>query len=250
MKLERPIVIFDLETTGTNVAKDRIVQIAIEKRMVDGTVERKKALINPNMPIPKEASEVHGVTDDMIKDKPIFSNVAKSLYEYIKDCDLSGFNILKFDLPLLVEEFLRAGVETSFEKVNYIDVFVLYSILYPRDLGTVYKFYTKKELDGAHDAMVDTTGTGEIMDAMFSNEEALKDLDAKQIHELCNRNGDMVDFAGKFTRNEAGIICFGFGKHIGQPVANELGFLGWMMDKDFTQDTLNWARKIQKGEVI
>jgi DNA polymerase-3 subunit epsilon len=249
-KQSKGIAFFDLETTGVDVAKDRIVQIAVVRKDNDGTIEEKKVLVNPEIPIPKESTEVHGITDEMVKNAPRFKQIAKSLYDYIEGYDLSGYNILHFDLPLLVEELLRAGVEFSFDNVRYIDVMVIYKKLHPRDLSSCYNHYTGKILDGAHDALNDTRATADILDAMLQKEESISTLDNDGLDSMSRGDKPMVDFAGKFTRNEAGVICFNFGKHRGVPVTKELGFIDWMLGKDFTQDTLNWARKIKKGEVI
>lgn len=249
-KTSKGIATFDLETTGLDIVKDRIIQIAVVRKDNDGKIEEKKVLINPEIPIAPEATEVHGITNEMVKDAPTFKQVARSLYKYIEGYDLSGYNILRFDLPLLVEELLRAGVDFSFDGVKIIDVMKIYKKLHPRDLGSCYNYYTGRTLDGAHDALNDTRATAEILDAMTKEEGELEGKTMDELDEMSNDNKSIVDFAGKFTRNDAGVICFNFGKHKGTPCANELGFIDWMIGKDFTQDTLNWAKKIKNGEAI
>lgn len=246
----KEVVFFDLETTGLDIAKDRIVQIAIIKIKPNGEREEKNVIINPTIPIPKEASDVHGITDEMVKDKPVFKQVARSFYEYIKGCDLFGYNIVNYDLPLLVEELLRADVDFSFEGVKVVDVMSIYKKLNPRDLSSCYNYYTGEVLEGSHDALNDTRATVDIFMAMLEQEAELKDKDFDEIEEFSGFDKNRVDFAGKFIRNEAGVICFSFGKSKGQPVTSDLGFVDWMLSKDFTQDTKNWCMKIKKGEVI
>lgn len=249
-KESKGIVTFDLETTGVEPATDRIVQIAVVKMNNDGTVEKKKVLLNPTVPIPKEASDVHGITDEMVKNCPTFKQVGKSLYNYIEGCDLSGYNIIGFDLPMLVEELLRAEVQFNFDDVRIIDVMYIYKKLNPRTLSACYLQYTGKELDGAHDAMIDTDATVEVLEEMMKQESELQGMSLDDLHNFVERNEGRVDFAGKFIRNESGLICLNFGKHKGEPASKETGFVKWMLDKDFTQDTLMWANKIVKGEAI
>jgi len=244
------IVFFDLETTGTDVATDRIVQIAVVKQNTDGSKEEKKVLVNPEMPIPKEATEVHGITDEMVKDCPPFKKFAKSFMGYIKGYDLSGYNILGFDVPLLVEELHRAEIEPNFGDIQFLDIMNIYKKLHPRDLSSCYNHYTGKILEGAHDALNDTRATADILPAMIEKEEALHELSYDDLCTMSLRNENMVDYDGKFVRNEANVIVFNFGKHRGEPVINHMGFLDWMLTKTFTKDTLNWARKLKKGEAI
>lgn len=243
-------VFFDLETTGLDVSKDRIVQIAVVKINLSNEREEKKVLVNPTIPIPKEASDVHGITDEMVKDKPTFKQVAKSFYDYIEGYDLYGYNIIGYDLPLLVEELLRAGVEYNFDNVRIVDVMSIYKKLHPRTLSACYNYYTGKILEGSHDALNDTRATVDAFMGMIQQEAELIDKSIEDLEEMSGVDNSRVDFAGKFVKNDAGVICFNFGKSKGLPVANDLGFLDWMLSKDFTQDTKNWALKIKRGEVI
>jgi DNA polymerase-3 subunit epsilon len=249
-KTSKGIVFLDLETTGVEVAVDRIVQLAVVKRFNDGTVEEKTVLVNPSIPIPKGASDVHGITDEMVKDCPKFNQIAKSFYGYIEGFDIGGYNILGFDIPLLVEEFLRANVQFSFDNIRFIDVMNIYKKLNPRDLSSCYKNYTGKTLEGAHDALNDTRATADIFDAMMLKEELLIGKTIDEVSDISMLNKGIVDYAGKFMRNEAGVICFAFGKDKGNPVSKNLSFLDWIISKDFTQDTKNWAMKLKRGEAI
>lgn len=246
----KPIVFFDLETTGVSVANDRIVQIAVIKKNANAEVEEKCVLINPLISIPKDASDIHGITNEMVKDKPTFKSISKSLYEFIDGCDFGGYNILGFDVPLLVEEFIRAGIEVDFSDVNYIDVMNIYKKLYPRNLSACYKHYTSKELENSHDAMVDTKATLEIYENMLLKEKEVLPDSFKELCKFSMYSPNIVDFAGKFVRNEANIICYNFGKNKGNPVSKDLGLLDWMIQKDFTKDTKNWAIRLKKGEVM
>jgi DNA polymerase-3 subunit epsilon len=244
------IATFDLETTGVDTAKDRIVQIAVVLRKHDGTlIDEKQVMVNPTIPIPKEASDVHGITDQMVSACPTFNRIAKSLNAYMEGYDLSGYNIINYDIPLLVEEFLRAGVEPNFKDVLFLDVIDIYKHLNPRTLEACYNQYTGKTLVDAHEALADTRATIEAFDKMMETEESLKGLSIKELSELAEYRTEIVDYSGKFTRNEAGNICFNFGKSKGVEVTKNLGFLDWMLDKDFTEDTKNWARKLKAGEV-
>jgi len=246
----RPLIFFDLETTGISVATDRIVQIAVIKKHPLGKTEEKCVLVNPIIPIPKGASDVHGITNEMVKDKPEFKLIAKSLYEFIKDCDFGGYNILGFDIPLLVEEFIRAGIEVDFSECNYLDVMNIYKKLYPRNLSACYKQYTGKELENSHDAMVDTKATQEIYEQMLITENGNIPTSFDELCKFSMYSENIVDFASKFIRNDANIICYNFGKNKNKPVSSDLGLLDWIIQKDFTKDTKNWALKLKKGEVI
>lgn len=234
--MKRDTVFFDLETTGTDVATDRIVQIAMLKRFANGDPEEIKDLMfNPTIPIPKEASDVHGITDEMVKDKPTFKAYAKKIWDYMDGADIGGYNSIRFDVPLLVEEMLRAGITPDFTGVDMIDGFVAYRKITPRDLSSAYKFLTGKELEGAHNAKADILATVEVIDKL--REEDFED-DIFDVEEV-------VDYAGKFTRNEGGQVIYNFGKDKGKVVNRHDSFLGWMLKNQFTQDTKNWVRKLQ-----
>lgn len=242
--LQKPLVIFDLETTGTDIAKDRIVQIAFIKIMPDGTQIKKESLINPGIPIPKGASDVHGITDDMVKDKPTFANIAKSLITYFEGCDYAGYNIISFDIPLLHEEFLRCGLELP--KGSLVDSCNIFKKREERTLSAAVKFYCDEEMVDAHDAMNDVVASLKILEAQTVRYSDLP----KTIEELAeySKYSDSkvtVDYAGWFTIDGDGDYVFGRGKHKDVKVRKELGFLEWMLRQSFlTIDTMNWAKKI------
>jgi DNA polymerase-3 subunit epsilon len=251
LKLKNPLVVFDLETTGTNVSHDRIVEIALIKLMPDGTREEKSRRINPTIPIPTETSLIHGIYDEDVKDAPTFKQIAKSLIQFLEGCDLAGFNILKFDLPLLVDEFLRANQEFEVENRRILDAQKIFHLMEKRNLTAAYKFYCGKDLEGAHSAEADTMATLEVFQAQVEKYEGhmVRDLlgkemgtftnDMDQLHALTNKK--MVDLAGRIVYNEQGEEVFNFGKHRGKRVSEVLSkepsFYDWMMKGDFPLDT-------------
>jgi DNA polymerase-3 subunit epsilon len=227
-----------LETTGINLGIDRIVEIAIVKILADGTKNVKRKLVNPEMPIPKAASDVHGITDDMVKDAPTFKQVAPELKQMLDGCDLAGFNSNRFDIPLLMEEFLRVAIDFDMKNRKLVDVQNIYHKLEPRTLSAAYKFYCNKNLDGAHSAEVDATATYDILQAQT---EKYKEL-GNTVDSILKYIGDdqVVDFARRFVM-ENGVEVFNFGKHKGRPVAEVLKaepqYYDWMMKGDFPQHT-------------
>ncbi|SMG37865.1 DNA polymerase-3 subunit epsilon [Marivirga sericea] len=251
LKLKNPLVIFDLETTGTNVVQDRIVEYSFVKVMPDGDIIKNTERINPERPIPVETSLIHGIYDKDVKDKPAFKSVAKELSAFLHGCDLAGFNILKFDVPVLVEEFLRADVDFDISKRKLLDAQKIFHMMEKRTLTAAYKFYCDKDLVDAHSAEADTLATLEVLDAQIKRYEgeSLKDLKGKTIGTIENNvetlhlitNDNMVDLAGRFVFNDDGIEVFNFGKHKGQAVENvlkkESGYYDWMMKGDFPMDT-------------
>lgn len=235
LKLSRPIAFFDLETTGTNIANDRIVEISIVKIMPDGGKEIKTKLINPTIPIPLESSAVHGITDKDVADKPTFKEVAKELSIFIEGCDLAGYNSNKFDIPLIAEEFLRADVDFDVSKRNLIDVQNIFHKMEQRTLSAAYFFYCNKSLENAHSAEADTIATYEILEAQIDKYDELKN-DVKFLADFSQftRNADLL---GRIVFNDDGVEVFNFGKHKGKPVVDVLqqdpGYYGWMMNGDF-----------------
>ncbi len=167
LQLTRPIAVIDLETTGINIGSDRIVEIAIIKILPDGTRQVKRKLINPQMPIPKGASDVHGITDEMVKDAPTFKQAANEIKQFIDNCDLAGYNSNRFDVPMLVEEFLRIGMEITIDGKRLVDVQRIFHMMEQRTLGAAYKFYCQKTLEGAHSAEVDASATWEVLEAQI-----------------------------------------------------------------------------------
>lgn len=238
LQLKKPLAFIDLETTGTNLGTDRIVEIAIVKILSDGTRIVKRKLVNPEMPIPKAASEIHGITDEMVKDAPTFRQIARELKQVLDGCDIAGYNSNRFDIPLLMEEFLRAQVDFDMNNRKLLDVQNIFHKMEPRTLGAAYKFYCNKNLDGAHSAEVDALATYEILEAQVSRYPEL----GNTVESILKTIGEdqIVDFARRFVL-ENGTEVFNFGKHKGRPVADVLRaepqYYDWMMKGDFPQHT-------------
>lgn len=238
LQLTRPIAVIDLETTGINIGSDRIVEIAIIKILPDGTRQVKRKLINPQMPIPKGASDVHGITDEMVKDAPTFKQAANEIKQFIDNCDLAGYNSNRFDVPMLVEEFLRIGMEITIDGKRLVDVQRIFHMMEQRTLSAAYKFYCQKTLEGAHSAEVDASATWEVLEAQIERYPQL----GTTIESIVKATGeeDLVDFARRFIR-ENGVEVFNFGKHKGKPVAQVLKeepqYYDWMMKGDFPMHT-------------
>ena len=250
MQLDKPMIFFDEETTGVNIALDRIVQIAMVKIMPDGTVDKKSRLVNPEIPIPKQATDIHGITDDMVKNEPTFRSIAQAMYKYMEGCDLGGFNMIRFDLPLLVQEFWRAGIQPDFTEARLVDSMKIYHAMNPRNLSAAYKMYTGKDLEDAHDALADTDATYDIAKKQFQEHKGEIEPTIQAYHDFCTEGKQMLDYGGVFVRNEAGIICFNIGKNKGKPASENKGMINWILKGDFTHDTKAWATKLQKGEII
>ena len=240
LKLTRPLVVFDLETTGVDVVKDRIVEISLVKIMPDGTKEVKTRRINPGMPIPAEASAVHGIYDDDVKDCPAFKTVAKSLAAYISGCDYAGFNSNTFDIPMLMEEFLRAGVDIDMKKSNAIDVQNIFHKMEQRTLVAAYKFYCDKDLTDAHSAEADAMATYEVLLSQLERYSDELQNDVKFLSDFSERR-KFADYAGRVVFNEAGTEVFGFGKYKDMPVEEvfikDPSYYSWMMNGDFPEYT-------------
>lgn len=238
VQLTRPIAFVDLETTGINISTDRIVEIAIVKISPDGSRQVKRKLINPLIPIPKSSSDIHGITDEMVKDAPSFKQAANELKQFMENCDLGGYNSNRFDIPMLIEEFLRIGIEFSTEGRKLVDVQKVFHMMEQRTLGAAYKFYCQKTLDGAHSAEVDATATWEILEAQVLRYPQI----GNTIDSVVKFTGedDIVDFARRFVK-ENGIEVFNFGKHKGKPVTQVLKeepqYYDWMMKGDFSMNT-------------
>lgn len=235
LKLTKPLAFFDLETTGLNIASDRIVEISIVKVMPNGDKEIKTKLINPTIPISKEASAVHGITDEDVKDKATFKEVANELNEFIKDCDLAGYNSNKFDIPLLAEEFLRANIDFEVTNRNLVDVQNIFHKMEQRTLSAAYQFYCNKDLTNAHSAEADTTATFEILEAQLEKYSELQP-DTTYLSDFSSVTKN-VDLLGRIVYNAKDIEVFNFGKHKGKPVVEilekEPGYYSWMMNGDF-----------------
>jgi DNA polymerase-3 subunit epsilon len=238
LQLTRPIAFIDLETTGVNISTDRIVEIAIVKVSVDGARQVKRKLINPLVPIPAASSEIHGITDEMVKDAPSFKQAANELKQFMENCDLGGYNSNRFDIPMLIEEFLRIGIEFSIEGRKLVDVQKVFHMMEQRTLSAAYKFYCQKSLDGAHGAEVDAAATWEVLEAQVERYPQI----GNTVESIVKFTGedDIVDFARRFVKDK-GIEIFNFGKHKGKPVTQVLKeepqYYDWMMKGDFAMNT-------------
>lgn len=246
LKLTRPVIFFDLETTGTNITQDRIVEISLIKVYPDGTDEEHSTRINPGMPIPAEATEVHHITDADVAEKPKFSEIAKSLARFFDGCDLAGFNSNRFDVPMLIEEFRRAGIAFDISRTKFIDVQTIFHKREPRTLVAAYKFYCGKNLDDAHSAAADTRATYEVLKAQLDHYGDLpSDVDGLAEYSSHNRN---VDFMGRLVWNEDKKEVINFGKYKGRIAEDVLktdpGYYGWIMQGDFPQNTKDCFARI------
>ena len=250
LNLKRPIIFFDLETTGVDTAKDRIVEISLVKVMPDGEEIVKTRRINPEMPIPAEATAIHHITDEDVKDCPTFKQIAKSLYKFIEGCDFGGFNSNRFDLPMLVEEFLRAGVDVDFKSRKFIDVQNIFHKMEQRTLVAAYKFYCDKDLTDAHSAEADTRATYEVLKAQLDRYAELQN-DVTALAEFSAR-GETADYAGRIGYNEKGEEVFNFGKYKGVKVSEvfqrEPSYYDWMMKGDFPLYTKKVITEIRLRE--
>ncbi len=240
LKLKNPLIFFDLETTGIDTSKDRIVEISLMKVHPDGTQEVKTRRLNPEMHIPESATAVHGITDDDVRDCPRFREVAKSLAAWIEGCDLAGYNSNKFDIPILAEEFLRAGVDVDLKKRKAIDVQNIFHKMEQRTLVAAYKFYCGGELEDAHSAEADTRATYEVLKGQLDKYAGEIENDVDFLAEFSTREA-VADYAGRVVYNEQGVEIFSFGKHKGRPVAEvfaeEPSYYTWMMNGDFPEYT-------------
>lgn len=247
LNLRNPLIFFDLETTGVNVTKDRIVEISYIKVFPNGTEQEKTLRLNPEMPIPPESTAIHHITDEDVKDKPTFKEVAKELSRVFEGCDIAGFNSNKFDIPLLMEEFLRVGVNFDVSKRKFIDVQTIFHKMEQRTLVAAYKFYCDKDLNEAHSANADTRATYEVLKSQLDRYANLEnDVEFLSKFSTQNRN---VDLAGRIVLNDKNVEVFNFGKYKGQSVEEVLkrdsGYFGWMMQGDFPQNTKNVLTNIK-----
>ena len=235
LKLSKPICFFDLETTGIDIIKDRIVEISILKVYPNGNKESKTWLVNPTIPIPKAASDVHGITDERVAGEPTFKELAKQIHNMIKDSDLAGYNSDRFDIPLLAEEMLRAEVDFDLGNRVSVDVQTIFHKMEQRTLSAAYKFYCGKDLIDAHTASADTNATYEILKAQLDRYDSLEN-NIKKLSEFTYRK-QIADFAGFIGYNAKGEEIFTFGKHKGKRVEDifdeEPGYFGWLLGADF-----------------
>jgi len=250
--LERPLVFFDLETTGLDTKTARIVEIAMIKLFPDRTTDSFLTLVNPEMPIPADATNVHGINNFDVMDKPTLKEIAVDVISIIKDSDLAGYNLASYDVPILVNEFQRVGFSYSIENTKIIDVMTIFKLKERRDLSAAYRFYCQKELEGAHSALKDTQATLDIFKAQT---ERYPDLpqDIEGLHKFCDqRDSRFVDKDKKFKwiNDEA---CFTFGKYKGQPLSkvskNDAEYLAWMANQDFSDEVRDIIRSAIKGQI-
>lgn len=260
LKLRNPIIFLDLETTGINIASDRIVEIAMLKIHPDGSEEEKVYRINPEMPIPEKSTQVHGITDEDVKDAPKFREVAKILAKFMEGCDLAGFNSNRFDIPLLAEEFLRADMDIDLKRKKFIDVQAIFHKMEKRTLAAAFQFYCGKELSDAHSALADSKATYEVLKAQLDKyqDEEYEDANGKKNKPIVNDMEKLsefssydrnVDYMGRIIYDENGVEIFNFGKNKGLPVEQVLldqpGYYGWIMNGDFPLYTKNVLTRIR-----
>jgi DNA polymerase-3 subunit epsilon len=235
LNLKRPIAFLDLETTGINVSSDRIVEISLLKISPNGREEWMSTRVNPGIPIPPKSTAIHGISDEDVVSSPAFKDIAKNLVSFLEGCDLAGYNAIKFDIPVLAEEFLRINIDFNFLKRRYVDVQVIFHKKEQRTLTAAYLFYCKKELEGAHGSKADTAATYEVLKSQLDRYADLEN-DVDKLADF-STFGSNVDFAGRIILDENGIETFNFGKHKGKSVeavfADEPSYYSWMMNSDF-----------------
>jgi DNA polymerase-3 subunit epsilon len=235
LNLKRPIAFIDLETTGINVSTDRIVELSVLKISPSGKEQWLTTRVNPEMAIPAKSTAIHGIKDEDVSKSPTFKEVARNLSAFLEGCDLAGYNAIKFDIPVLAEEFLRVNIDFSFRKKRYVDVQVIFHKKEQRTLSAAYQFYCKKELEDAHSSKADTAATFEILKSQL---DRYKDLE-NDVEKLADFSsfGSNVDFAGRIVLDEKGVEIFNFGKHKGKPVEvvfnEEPAYYSWMMNGEF-----------------
>lgn len=251
ISLDKPLVVFDLETTGLSVNLDRIVEIAYLKIRPDGEIIKGDLLLNPEMKIPAEAFAIHGISDEKVKGQPTFKDKAEELFNIFNDCSYSGFNVFNFDLPMLKREFLRVGLDFDYSSAKIIDAKVIYHKMEPRDLAAAYKFYCKKEHVEAHNALADVEATAEILTKQLEKYEETRDWDfIYKIHHAADDR--FVDTDRKFYWR-SGEAYFSFSKHKDRPLEEvartDRGFLEWILASDFSEETKDIVRKALNGEL-
>ncbi|MDR1357125.1 MAG: 3'-5' exonuclease [Tannerellaceae bacterium] len=245
--LKNPLVFFDLEATGINIVKDRIVEISFVKVYPNGKEESRTRRINPGIPIPPESTAIHGITDEDVRDCPTFKEIAKSLATQIEGCDLAGFNSNRFDIPMLAEEFLRADVDIDLNRRKFVDVQTIFHKMEQRNLAAAYKFYCGKDLANAHTAEADTQATYEVLKAQLDRYPELKN-EITYLSQYSSYNNN-VDFAGRMIYNDKMEEVINFGKYKGQLVAevlrNDPSYYAWIMNGDFTLNTKKMLTEIK-----
>ena len=247
LKLHKPLCVFDLETTGINIGKDRIVEICVLKVFLDGSRESKTWIVNPEMPIPAASSQIHGIYDKDVADSPTFREIAPKVMEMIKDADLGGFNSNRFDIPVLAEEMLRAGIDFDLSKHRFVDAQTIFFKKEPRNLGAAYQFYCGKTLENAHSAEADVMATFEVLDAQVGKYDDVPN-EIAELSEFSSQN-KFADLAGMIHFDENNHEVFAFGKYKGQKVKEvflkDIGYYGWLQGADFPLYTKKIFTKIQ-----
>lgn len=244
LQFEKPIVFFDLETTGTDIVKDRICSISAIKVQPNGTTEELDLYVNPEMPIHPEATKVHGITNEFIQHKPIFKDLAPRLMEFFKGCDMAGFNSNHFDIPLLAEEFGRCGIDMPEKGTKFIDVFRVYQKMEPRDLSSAVKYYLGEDHSNAHNSLADIQATLRVFCQQLTKYESLTDKTVDEITSLYE-DKKRLDFSGHFLLDEDGDAVYGSGKDKGKKVKMEPSFAQWMLGKShYTSNTKRVAREL------
>jgi len=252
MKLKKPIVFFDIESTGLDTRKDRIVELCMIKvtETPEGRVkEVRTKRFNPMIPISAGATETHGITNEDVSGYPSFKAFSKGILEFIDGCDLAGFNSNRFDIPMLYNEFKRSGINWEWKKHLFLDASTMYRRTHPNTLSAVYKHYTLKELEDAHAAEADVEATIEVFFSMMDTESEVAEMTAEELASYCNYDREIVDINGHFVKDEEGMIVFNFGQHKGKRASTELGFLQWMTKKDFPDDAKNICIRVLGGHL-
>ncbi len=245
--LEKPLIVFDIEATGDKITKDRIVEIGMIKTLPNGKEEVYEKRVNPEIPIPLEISEIHGIYDLDIKDCPTFNEIAKEILAFIGDSDLCGFNSNKFDIPILEEEFLRAGLKSEFEKKQLVDVQNIFHKMEKRTLGAAYKFYCDAEIENAHSAIADARATLDVLKAQTKKYDEIEN-NVSFLSEFSKANKNAIDYAGRLSMNDKQQPIINFGKHKGKLVfevfKKEPGYYSWIMRSEFPHNTKQCFEKL------
>lgn len=248
--LKNPIIFFDIESTGLSITQDRIVELSALKIKINGDQEIKTRRLNPTIPISPEAQKIHGISNEDVKDCPTFKEVAKSLSNWMLGCDFAGYNSIKFDIPMLAEEFLRAGIDFDFRKRKMVDIQNIFHKMEQRTLSAAYKFYCSKDLENAHSAEADTVATYEILESQLERYADTLENDIEFLSKFSMRTNSL-DYAGRVVLDDKEVPLFNFGKYKGKPVASvfkaDPSYYSWIMNGDFTLDTKQVLTKLYKS---
>ncbi len=249
--LTKPLVVFDLETTGINTSKDRIVELYMIKVQPDGSRTDLYQRYNPEIPIPPEITAIHGISNEDVANEPVFKDKANELNQFLLNCDFAGFNSNKFDFPMLVEEFYRAGIDFEVSKRKFIDAQKIFHLMEPRNLSAAFKFYCSKDLDNAHSAKADTEATWEIIQSQLDKYTNLEP-NIEYLHKFSGQN-NLADLAGRLVYNDKQEVVFNFGKHKGKRVEDvfktDYGYYDWMMQGDFPLQTKKVLTQIKLNSI-